>query len=209
MAMPRARQRYAALELSIERSTPGPLYVLASYVLSRNVGNYTGLYATDLMIAGPNSGPQYDVPDAMVNAYGLLPNDRPYVGKAAASYRLGFGATLGGLLTVASGTPLNEYGTSAYGSYPTFVRPRGSAGRTPTIWTLDLHAAYNLPIAGKERIRPQLLLDLFNVGSPRKALLYDQLHYTDSGQTSTNQNYGTVTRHQSPMSARVGLVVDF
>lgn len=209
-AMPRARQRYAALGLSVERSTPGPLYLLASLVLSRNVGNYTGLYATDLMCPCSNSGPQYDVPDAMVNAYGLLPNDRPYVAKAAASYRLGFGATLGGLLTVASGTPRNEFGTSAYGiPYQTFVRPRGSAGRTPAIWSLDLHAAYELPTPGNGRVRPRLLLDLFNVGSPRKALLYDQLHYTDSGQTSTNQNYGTVTRHQSPMSARVGLIVDF
>jgi hypothetical protein len=209
-AMPRARQRYAALELSVERSTPGPLYLLASYVLSRNVGNYTGLFATDLMYGWPNSGPQYDVPDLMINAYGLLPNDRTHVAKAAASYRLGFGATLGGFLTVASGTPLSEYGTSAAGApYWTFVRPRGSAGRTPPIWSLDLHAAYDLPFARDGRVRPRLLLDVFNVGSPRRALLYDQLHYTDNAQTSVNPNYGAVTRYQPPMSARIGMVMDF
>ena len=61
--MPRARQRYGALELSLERSTPGPLYLLASYVLSRNVGNYTGMYATDLQTPLPNAGPQYDYAD--------------------------------------------------------------------------------------------------------------------------------------------------
>jgi hypothetical protein len=208
--MPRARQEYSALVLFAERSTPGPLYVLASYVLSRNVGNYTGLYASDFPIAWPNSGPQYDFPGLMTNAYGLLPNDRTHVAKAAASYRFGAGVTLGGFLTVASGTPLSEYGTSAYGTfYKTFVRPRGSAGRTPAIWSLDLHASYELPVARDGRVRPRLLLDVFNVGSPRRALLYEQRHYLDNAQTQVNPNYGAVTRYQPPMSARVGMVVDF
>lgn len=209
-AMPRARQRYAALELSFERSTPGPLYLLASYVLSRNVGNYTGLFASDALFGWPNSGPQYDYPDLMINAYGLLPNDRTHVAKAAASYHFGFGATLGGFFTMSSGTPRSENGSSAYNpAYWTFVRPRGSAGRTPPIWSLDLHAAYDLPAARGGRVRPRLLLDVFNVGSPRRALLYDQRHYLDNAQTTANPNYGAVTRYQPPMSARVGMIVDF
>jgi len=206
--MPRARQRYAALEVSLERSTPGPLYLLASYVLSRNVGNYTGLYATDALCPCPNSGPQYDVPDAMIDAYGLLPNDRTHVAKAAVSYRFGFGATLGGFMTVASGTPLSEYAAFG-GPYRTFVHARGSGGRTPAIWSLDLHGAYDLPVGRGGRIRPRVLLDLFNVGSPRTGLLYDQLHYLDSARTQANPNYGAITRHQSPTSARVGMAVDF
>ena len=209
-AMPRARQRYAALELSVERATPGPLYLLASYVLSRNVGNYTGLHATDLGLQLPNSGPQYDVPDEMTNAYGLLPNDRTHVVKAAASYRFGAGVTLGGFLTIASGTPLSEYGTSVGGGgYWTFVRPRGSAGRTPTIWSLDVHGAYDLPVVRGGRVRPRFLIDVFNVGSPRRPVLYDQRHYLDAAGTSVNSNYLAVTNYQPPMSARVGMVVDF
>jgi hypothetical protein len=209
-AMPRAQQRYAALELSVERTTVGPLYLMASYVLSRNIGNYTGLYATDYQLSHPNSGPQYDYPDLMTNSYGLLPNDRTHVAKAAASYRFRFGATLGGFLTAASGTPLNEYGTSAYAyGYYTFLRPRGSVGRTPAIWSLDLHGSYDLPVPQGARVRPKLLLDVFNVGSPRQALLYDQVHYLDAGKTVPNQPYGAVTRYQPPMSARVSMVVDF
>jgi len=156
--------------------------LMASYVLSRNIGNYTGLYATDYQLAHANSGPQYDFPDLMTNAYGLLPNDRTHVAKVAASYRLRFGATLGGFLTAASGTPLNEYGTSAYATgYYTFLRPRGSVGRTPVIWSLDLHASYDLAVPQGAKVRPRILLDVFNVGSPRKALLYDQVHYLDAG----------------------------
>jgi hypothetical protein len=207
-AMPRARERYTALELSLERSTPGPLYLLASYVLSRNVGNYTGLYATDAQYGSPNTGPQYDDPESLANAYGLLPNDRTHVAKVAVSYRFGFGARLGGFLTVASGTPRSEYGTSTGGGW-TFVRPRGSAGRTPTTWSIDLHGAYDLPVGRAGRVRPRLLLDVFNLGSPRRALLYDQTHYLDYARTQVNPNYGAVTHHQPPMSARVGMVVDF
>ena len=158
--MPRARQRYQALVLTVERSTPGRLYLLASYVLSRNEGNYTGLFATDYLQPAPNSGPQYDVPDLMINADGLLPNDRTHVAKIAASYRVGARAVLGGFLTLASGTPRSELGTSAAGApYVTFVRPRGSAGRTPAIWSLDLHASYDLPVAPSARVRPRLMLE--------------------------------------------------
>jgi hypothetical protein len=89
------------------------------------------------------------------------------------------------------------------------VRPRGTAGRTPAIWSLDLHASYDLPLARDRRVRPRLLLDVFNVGSPRHALLYDQRHYLDNAQALVNPNYRSVTRYQAPMSARVGMIVDF
>jgi len=208
-AMPRARQRYTALELSVERATSGPLYLLASYVLSRNIGNYTGLYATDNAIALPNSGTTYDVPDAMTNAYGLLPNDRTHVFKVAAGYRIRSNVTLGGFLTIASGTPRSEGGQSTYGNYWTFISPRGSLGRTPAIWSLDLHGGFDLPVAPMQRVRPRLLLDVFNVGSPRKPVLYDQQHYLTPDRTGVNSNYGAVTGYQPSMSARVGMVVDF
>jgi hypothetical protein len=208
-AMPRARQRYAAVELSLERTTSGPLYLLGSYVLSRNVGNYTGLYATDMMLVLPNSGPQYDVPDAMANAYGLLPNDRTHVFKVAAGYRWRPNVTLGGFLTIASGTPRSEGGQSAYGNYWTFISPRGAVGRTPAIWSLDLHGAFELPVAQMRRVRHRLLIDVFNVGSPRKPVLYDQKHYVTPDRIGVNSNYGAVTGYQPSMSARFGMVVDF
>ena len=209
-AMPRARQRYQALVLTVERSTPGRLYLLASYVLSRNEGNYTGLFATDYLQPAPNSGPQYDVPDLAINADGLLPNDRTHVAKIAASYRIPAGVVVGGLLTVASGTPRSEFGTSVAGApYVTFVRPRGSAGRTPAIWSLDLHAAWDVPVAAGTRIRPRLVLDVFGVGSPRRAVLYDQLHFLDPEGTQVDPNFGAVRHYQAPMSARAGVAVAF
>ena len=73
--------------------------------------------------------------------------------------------------------------------------------------TLD--PTFDLPVAQGQRVRPRLLIDVFNVGSPRKPVLYDQQHYLTPDRTGVNSNYGAVTGYQPPMSARVGMVVDF
>lgn len=125
------------------------------------------------------------------------------------SCRFASHVTLGGFLTIASGTPRSEGGQSAYADYWTFVSPRGSVGRTPAIWSLDLHGAFDLPVPQMQRVRPTLLIDVFNVGSPRKPVLYDQKHYLTPDRSAVNSNYAAVTAYQPPMSARVGLVVDF
>jgi hypothetical protein len=56
-------------------------------------------------------------------------------------------------------------------------------------------------------------LDLFHVGSPRRAVTFDQVHYAaideTGNQTGANVNYGTVTQYQPPISARLGVVVAF
>jgi hypothetical protein len=207
--LPRARRDYTALEVTLERSG-GPLTFLASYVLSRNWGNYTGLFATDMLVAGANGGPNFDYPDQLVNATGLLPNDRTHVLKLIASYRIPIGLTVGTSALLASGAPLSEYGTSL-GGYPwwTFIHPRGTAGRTPTTWNVDLRFTYDVPLEGGARVRPRVLLDVFNVGNHHRPLTYDQRHYTTQDQTGVNPNYGTVTQYQAPMSARLGLVMAF
>jgi hypothetical protein len=206
--LPRARRDYTALELTLERSG-GQFTFLASYVLSRNWGNYTGLFATDLLAPGANGGPQFDFPEQVVNATGLLPNDRTHVVKFIASYKLPIGLTVGTSALLASGLPLSEYGTGPFSPYWTFIRPRGTAGRTPAVWNLDLRFAYDVPVARGARVRPRVLLDVFNVGSRRLPLTYDQRHYFTPDQSAVNPNYGAVTQYQAPMSARLGMVVDF
>jgi len=206
--LPRARRDYAALELTLERSG-GPLTFLVSYVLSRNRGNYTGLFATDALKPGGNGGPQFDFPEQTVNATGVLPNDRTHVLKFLGSYRFRMGLTVGTSALLASGTPLNEYGTSPYSPYWTFVVPRGTAGRTPTTWNIDLRFAYDVPLARGSRVRPRVQLDVFNVGNQRRALTYDQVHYTTPDQSGVNPNYRGATQYQAPLSARLGMVVNF
>ena len=207
--LPRARREYAALELTVERSG-GPLMLLASYVLSRNRGNYGGLYVADLSASsGANCGPQFDYPYQLVNATGMLPNDRTRVVKLVASYRFGAGVTLGTSTYVASGVPLSEYGTGVPYAW-TFIRQRGTAGRTPATWSTDVRLSYDVPLREGSRLRPRVLLDVFNLGNQRRALTYDQRHYTTPDATGApNPNYREVTKYQAPLSARLGVVVGF
>ena len=206
--LPSAKRDYTALELTLDRSR-GPLTFLASYVLSRNWGNYTGLFASDDGLHGANTGPQFDYPDETVNASGLLPNDRTHVLKFVGSYRLPVGLTVGTSALVASGTPLSEYGTGPAGYDWTFVVPRGTAGRTPTTWDMDLRFAYDVPVAPGARVRPRVLLDVFNIGNQRRPVTYDQVRYTTPDQSVADPNYGAVTQYQTPMSVRLGMTVDF
>ncbi len=205
--LPRATRTYTSLEVMLERAGAGPLSFLISYALSRNHGNYTGLFATDYLAPTGNVSPQFDLPETTVQATGLLPNDRTHVLKGWGSYRLPFGLTVGAAAIVASGTPLTEFGWSDE-TYLLFVRPRGTAGRTPATINVDLRFAYDVPtVAGG--IRPRLLLDVFNLGNRRQPVAIDQLHYTTEDRSAVNPNYGAVTRYQAPLRVRLGLVVDF
>ena len=57
-----------------------------SYVLSRLDGNYEGLFSNDNGQLDPNITSKYDIPSLLVNAYGLLPNDRTHVLKVYGGY---------------------------------------------------------------------------------------------------------------------------
>ena len=66
-----------------------------------------------------------------------------------------------------------------------------------------------MPVWRGARVRPRVQLDVFNVGNQRRALTYDQVHYTTPDQSGLNPNYGAVTQYQAPLSARLGMVVGF
>jgi hypothetical protein len=211
---PRARRKYTALELSLERLGDAPFTFLMSYVLSRTWGNYTGLFASDVSQSAPNVTAQFDFVEQTPRGTGLLPNDRTHVLKFFGACRLASGLTAGASLVWESGTPLSEYGGIFAGPpYWSFLRRRGTAGRMPAIWDLNFRFTYRVPVWRHSRAEPQVLLDLFHVGSPRRAVGFDQVHYTgiDSigNQIGSNVNYGKVTQYQPPMSARLGLVVGF
>lgn len=59
--------------------------------------------------------------------------------------------TTGAFLTWQSGTPLNEFGANPAYFRGTFLVPRGSAGRTPVVWDLDLRFAYPFHVGARPR----------------------------------------------------------
>jgi hypothetical protein len=216
-AFPKMKRNYGALELTYQQRIREDLSVLASYVLSRNYGNYSGLFDSDYGNPYPNASAQFDTPDGVVNAEGLLPNDRTHVFKISGSYRMGAGVTVGAFGTWESGTPLNEFGIDpklGSGSpFPIFLQERGTAGHTPSIWDLSMRLTYEPSIFAGDLWRSRLTADFLHIGSQRAAVDYDQMHYNDvdseGNQTDPNPTYGWATAYQPPMVVRLGLELLF
>ena len=211
---PRITRTYNALEATVETRRSGRSWFRASYVFSRTHGNYPGLFASDWGLGVPNYGPMFILPEQYENATGLLPNDRPHLFKAFGARDVNGRLTLGASLLVASGTPLTEYGAiSIAAPFRGIVGQRGIAGRTPAIWDLGLRTTWELPRPLATALRTRMLFDLQHVGSPRKPVEFEQWHYTcleaNSTQGCANAGYGRVLQYQSPMTARIGIVMDF
>jgi len=212
------RREYAALELILHKVGRGPFNFFTSYVLSRNEGNYPGLFNADRDQRRPNADLYFNKLEA-IRSYlpefeGLLPNDRTHVFKFSSWYNFDFGLSAGAFLIWQSGTPLNEFG----GLYPVepwqiLLVPRGSAGRTPSIFDLNLRFTYDVSafIPGLKSTR--IVLDVFHVGSNRTPVNYEQVHYFNQdfagNQINPNPNYGLPSRYHPPMSVRLGFEIGF
>jgi hypothetical protein len=212
---PEAKHEYSALELSVRKSNIDRFGFLISYVLSRTHGNYAGLYDQDRGNSYPNYAHMFNLLEIMENAEGRLPNDRPHVVKCSGFYRFGHGMSAGGSFSWMSGTPRSEWGGTEFGAGQVkYIGGRGEAGRTPSIWDLSLRFTYELLALSRRQWKPRLILDLYHIGSPRKPVDYDEVHYTgdlddEGNQTDPNPTYGEPIRFQPPMAVRVGMEVDF
>jgi hypothetical protein len=214
IAFPRMKRQYAALEVTLEKMAAKNFSFLASYVFSRNYGNYMGLFNSDFNYPFPNSNGSFDRLETLMNGTGLLPNDRTHVFKLSGFYRFHFGLTAGTWIIWQSGTPLNEFGGSTIGP-PSFIflRQRGTAGRTPSIFDLNLRLTYDLARLTQTKWQPRLIADIFHIGSQRKPVNFEQVHYfnQDPGGNQINPNpiYGRATHYHPPMSMRLGIEVNY
>jgi outer membrane receptor protein involved in Fe transport len=90
--------------------------------------------------------------------------------------------------------------------------PRGSGmttedgfkTRTPTLYTLDLHADYALPIAAGRFV---LAVDVFNLLDEQTVTSYDQ--DTETGYLDPNPDFGRRDSYQPPREVRLALRFEF
>jgi len=209
--LPTFRRSYTALELSAEWAGARGRQASLSYVLSRTYGNYPGLYGSDYGTEWPGGLAGLQIPDERKNGTGLLPNDRTHVLKLFGAYPLPFGVTAGTFFTCQSGTPLNELGVN-----PTYLRfvflvPRGSAGRTPSIWDLNFRFVRRFQVV--RGVAARATLDWLHVGNPRRPVWLEQDHYVsedaNGNPISVNATYGHVLSYQPPTQARLGVEFTF
>ncbi|MCX6582427.1 MAG: hypothetical protein NT166_19825 [Candidatus Aminicenantes bacterium] len=148
----RAIRRYTSAAVHLDRKFKNNWFGGFSYTWSRLYGNYSGLAGSDE--EGRNAPGVLRYFDNWFQGYnqygkeelGLLRTDRPHQFKIYGAYVFDFGLTLGCSAYAMSGVPLQTeiYVNNLKGFYPL---GRGSAGRTPWLWQIDLYAEYNLKLS--------------------------------------------------------------
>jgi hypothetical protein len=223
---PKPERIYQALEFNIKKKLSNNYQFYISYLLSKNEGNHGGLFRQDNQQMDPNITSAWDLPSLLFDpvtgeqvAYGLLNNDRTHQLKFYGSYHVpsGFlkGLVVGAYGAVISGIPISKYGEHiSYGTMERFVTPRGTEGRTDTVWWLDLHLEYPFAISN---VQLSAIVDAFNVFNlfgkdvAMAAIQVDQewswsvYSYDPDPKLKTNDNWGAPSDYQKPWSIRFGL----
>jgi hypothetical protein len=208
----RPQRNYWALELTGDWTSGDDRTELhGSYVLSRNYGNFPGIYNSDGGQPLPNANGIFALEESMPLNKGPLPNDRPHQLKVWGSHRLAGGFTTGALITVASGTPLSRRETF-FRTQSRFVTQRGSEGRLPTLWDLNLRLAYPVRFGPSGEREARLLLDAFHIGNPQtETWTFDtaslDLDANGPGEPIPLPTFGLPQGFQPPFMLRLGVEV--
>jgi outer membrane receptor protein involved in Fe transport len=171
------KRDYRAAELTLQRAFANNWQLYSSFVYAEAEGNHEGLFMTGYEQLDPNITALYDIPSFLPNADGKLRADRPYIFKVHSSYTFPFGLTVGEGFYFSAGAPISAQGPellNGYGDGTIFLTPRGSEGRTPDYWSLDLHADYTLPFLRSANGGLSLILDVLNVTDEDEVLEVDQ-----------------------------------
>ena len=206
---PAPKRYYRAAEFTLQRAFRGNWQMMASYVYAKAKGNYEGLFMSGYEQLDPNITALYDLPEFLANSYGRLRADRPVNFKVHTSYRFPFGLTVSEGFYFSSGIPYSALGPdelNGYGDGTIFLEPRGSAGRTPNFWSLDLHADYAIPIFRGTNRGLSLIVDVFNVTNNDETLEVDQDLDFQALEDRSNPSpfFGTPQLLQAPRSVQVG-----
>jgi len=219
---PDLKRSYYALDLYLEHHFADDWYGRIDYTFSRSYGNSEGQLKSDIGQLDPSVTQDWDAPEIMQYSNGPLPNDRTHQLKAYGYWQASQEWLLGGNLSVATGRPKNcigldpvdaiQYGASYFecGFQPS---PRGSQGRLPYTWNLDLNAEYR-PMWAGEKQPLAFTATVFNVvGSQRPVGQIDvgETGAVDetTGQPIVSNDYRRPIAFQNPRYLRLGVRYDF
>ncbi|MFY8281936.1 TonB-dependent receptor [Pseudoalteromonas sp. SSMSWG5] len=215
LGYPEAKRRYAAVDLSIEKSWDEVWSLKALYTWSHNYGNTEGFVKSDNGQDDAGLTQDWDYPYLMDGANGNLPADRRHNIKVYGAYAVTENFLVGANLNVASGRPwtalgagytpnpdLYDYGDTYYVGDKRY--PRGSMGTTPWTARLDLNFTYNLHF-NDQKVR--FALDIFNVFDAATATRYDEVAEIAAGDDSAT--FGLAESYQSPRRVQLSASYDF
>lgn len=219
LGYPEAKRTYQALEFQVERLWDGKWTMQASYTYSKSKGNSEGLVKSDNGQTDAGLTTDFDFPQLMDGAYGYLPNHREHQFKAWGAYQLTENFRFGAVTTFATGRPINKLGVGhpegvPYGAtYYTYnpesdvftFNPRGSAGKTSSIFKIDLNAVYTLALGASDI---EFRLDVFNLlNSDNATEVFENAESGAAG--SVDHRYRLATSYQQPRTVRLGASIRF
>lgn len=196
LGYPEAERQYIAWDLKFERQWADDFTFSAKYTWAHSWGNTEGLVDSDIGQKDSGATQSFDYAGVMDHSYGDLPNDRRHTLKLTGAYQFVENWTVGINATWQTGRPNNCFGyhpdenavpliygpTSFYCEQevidpdsdpenPDYIAesipsPRGSHGRTPNTFILDLSLTYQTEIMGYETMAQLQVQNLFNEITP-------------------------------------------
>lgn len=239
LGYPKLKRNYWALDLYAEHPLSNGWYGKVEYTWSKNYGNTEGQLnsETDTGAGGQadvSVTQDWDLPQLMVGANGLLPNHREHQLKAFGYYQLTSEWTVGATAIVQSGRPISctsFYPTPDQGLYnsasyrycglagsgtapgtPGYVppsddyeySPRGSKGTTPWTYLLNLSLAYRPVWAGENLTLGLDVLNVLDRQTPQ--FIYQR---SANNRVTRNPRYQQELYQTEPRSIRFSARFDF
>ncbi|MBZ5538366.1 MAG: carboxypeptidase regulatory-like domain-containing protein [Acidobacteriia bacterium] len=215
---------YRAVEIEVNKRLSNNWQLLANWRIASLRGNYEGHFRNDNGQTDPGISSLFDFTAGDFNllgdqfAVGPLNSDRRHVVNIYSNYGLNSamlgdrwkffnGLNLGVGFHIESGLPMSNLAAHpAYlnsGEVP--LGGRGSLGRTPTDFRIDLHADYPFKIT--ERVRFTVIGDIFNLTNSQTLRTIQQNSESTLGQA--NPDFKQPISWYNPISFRMGLRLSF
>lgn len=217
LGFPEAKRDYYALNMYLEHQFNDKWYGRVDYTFSRSYGNSEGMLKSDIGQDDIAATQDWDFPELMIGANGPEANDRTHQIRARGFYQINPEWLVSANAVIMSGRPKNCIGawpgepptTSDYGSSFFFcdgqLNPRGSKGRLPWTYRLDLGAEYRPAFANHNLA---LTVDVFNVFNQQRMSSMQEVGELDVVGVP-NPAYGSALSFTSPRYVRFGARYDF
>ncbi|WP_448567174.1 TonB-dependent receptor [Thalassotalea ganghwensis] len=227
LGYPEAERQYAAVDVTLGRAWNDDWMYSFTYTWSHSWGNNEGFVRSDNDQDDSGLTTNFDQPGLVDGASGNLPNDRRHAVKMTGAYQVMENFTVGANFRWIQGRPLNAFGvhpTDIFASWygvASFVKDgeivkRGSQGRTPNEWTLDLSASYDYYLNDN---KITFRADVYNVFNNDSATQLNEENErwagyagADRGYIGTgepNPTYNLATSYQTPRYVRFSVSAEF
>src|SRR5215471_6808735 len=238
---PKPQRIFRGVQVDVTKRFSNNWSMVASYLWSKLSGNYDGgfaPYTQPFGTADPNISAAYDYYDFYTKgpvplnpdgtsgtpypytATGYLSNDRRHQLKLYGTYVTPFNLNVGLAAYYRTGTPVSRLGYSvAYDRWEFFLTQRGTDGRVPDDYEVDLHFGYPITIAP---VTINLLVDIFQLLNAQRATFLDERYNTAQfadanhvcgtggpDDSVCNSFYKTALARTSPRAVRFGLKIGF